>query len=119
MRGLAKRMRGLRERVRSFATFHYRGVTYTSEPADEQFALEDEFLGQAIVEAEEKFGLADQFAPPFRAIDAHAFDEFLARVVDAGPVELEIARHPANLRLASGSATAAAIDDPAQDTEIL
>src|SRR5207342_2081029 len=86
--------------------------------ADRQLALEDQFLGQAVLELHEEFGLTQDLAMPFGTVDAHALLEALTRVFETGPIELTVARHPTDLRLAGASTTTAAIDDPTQDAEV-
>ena len=69
------------------------------------------------MQREEKLGLRDEFALPFGAVDFHALLELFAREIHPRPVELLVARHPADLCFARAGPAVRAVDDPFEHPE--
>ncbi len=86
---------------------------------NEQFALKKEFPGQVVVKREEKLLVSFKLAVPGVAIDPLEFFELLLRKAQAVPVEILVARLPANRRIFGQSAPVHAIDNPAEHGHIL
>ena len=72
------------------------GVPPSSHPADQQFPLVDQFLGQVRVQVDEEFFVAQHLGPPGGAIEGLEFVKLLLREVEAGPIDVFVAGQPAD-----------------------
>ena len=90
------------------------------QPGEEQFALEDQFLGQAGVELHEQLILHQDFAPPFVFVNRLDLLEPLGgEVRQAGQIEAVGAGHPAEGGFLRIGAAVAAVHDPFEDAHVL
>src|SRR5208283_3437328 len=90
------------------------------EPRDQEFAVEEEFLGQFAVEVEFQLLDRDGFAEPGLAIDLHELGEVLhGEALQAAQVEILRTRHPAQRALDTVAAAVNPVDNPFENAHIL
>src|SRR5262249_16251201 len=85
-----------------------------------QVAHGAKLLGQAVVQLQEQLLMQQQLPHPCVAVDRHQFLESRrTEVLHPTPVEVLIARHPADWAFDTDGATAGPLDDPFQHAHIL
>src|SRR5208337_5500666 len=90
------------------------------EPRDQEFAVEEELLGQPAVEVEFQLFDRDGFAEPGLAIDLHELGEILhGEALQAAHVEILRTRHPAQRALDAVAAAVNTVDNPFENAHIL
>src|SRR5580698_3973106 len=72
-----------------------------------------------VVQIEKKFFVADDLGAPRGAVNGLQLLKLLPRKLQPAPLDILVARYPADGRLASLGAALHAIDDPAQNAHIL
>src|SRR5262245_32589717 len=116
--------RGTRERhpypYQSSANLRCEVDVSALEPRHEQFLLEEQFLGQRGVEADEEFFLRDEFLLPVLGLDGlHAVKLSRAKAGQAGQIEVLRVRHPAELTFTRAHAAVATVDDPFEHAHVV
>src|SRR5690606_28414848 len=91
----------------------------SSQTTDQQLALVDHLFRQVRVQYQEQLLVLDDFAPPLRRVECLHLLERLLRIVQSAPVDVLIARHPAECRLERRYASPDAIHDPPQDAHVV
>src|SRR5580658_802808 len=89
------------------------------QPANQQFALVDHLRWQMVMQVEEEFLVADHLSPPCGAIHGLELFKLLARKLEPRPLDILVARHPANGRFAPLCAPVHAIHNPSKNAHIL
>src|SRR5690606_20187742 len=102
--------------------FTLRGLSrfIPSQSAKQQFPLEDELLGNLVEDVEDELLGGQRLAFHAFAVESHGLFELRRAVVEAAPIDVLIARHPTERRLACRDDVAPrALADPAEDSHVL
>lgn len=86
--------------------------------ADQQLAFVDEFLGEVRSQVEKQLFVGQDFLAPRLAIEGLQFVEFLLRKTKTGPVDVVVARHPADGRLSGDAVPVGPGDDPLEHAQV-
>src|ERR1035438_2551080 len=89
------------------------------QAANQQFSLVDHLRWQMVMQVEEKFLVADHLSPPCGAVHGLELFKSLSGKLEPGPLDILVARHPANGRLATLGAPLHSIHNPAKNTHVL
>src|SRR5580700_11860205 len=94
------------------------GAGLLLQAANEEFAFVDEFLWQMIVQVEEKLLMPNNFPAPGGAVEALELLEFLLWKIQSNPVDVFVARLPADGGLLAEGTAASALHDPLEDAHV-
>src|SRR5258706_13749948 len=90
------------------------------QAGDDPFADEQQFLRPPVVQLHKQLLVREQFLLPEVAVHRHQLVELLAReVLHPAPVQVLVARHPADWALDADRTAARALDDPLHDAHLL
>ena len=90
------------------------------EAREHQLADEQQLLRQPVVQLHKQLLVREQFLLPGAAVNRHQLVELLTReVLHPAPVQMLVARHPADRALDAERAAVRALDDPLQDAKVL
>jgi hypothetical protein len=94
------------------------GARLLLQAANEEFAFVDEFLWKMIVQVEEKLLMPNNFPAPRGAVQALELLEFLLWKIQSIPVDVFVARLPADGGLLAECTAASALHDPLEDAHV-
>src|SRR4030095_4376585 len=97
---------------------HSQKSAFAAKARNEQFALENKFFRQTIMQLEKQLILRNQLALHIRTVDFLHFGKSLSRVFKAGPFEIFIAGHPANRRLLRRHPSVHPVENPFEHTHV-
>lgn len=91
----------------------------SGQPGGEKLALEDEFLGEGVVEVDEELTLAYKLGLPLVAMKGHGLVKFfLSEIWESRQIKVLKCGGPADLSLMAGGGAVAALHDPLEDTHV-
>src|SRR5580704_15802350 len=89
------------------------------QPANEKLALVDHLGREMIVESEEEFFVAHHFFAPGGSIEGlQLVERFLWERFETLPIQIRVARHPADRRFAPSNTAVGTVDDPLQHAHV-